>query len=135
MTDLVIGSGPSGVSVAKALLARGRQVLMLDGGRRLEGSAQSRRNRLAATGPESWSADDVKAWQAPQFNTPPGQVRRFGSDFSMVPGAETLVSPDRIGLRATHATGGLSNLWGSAVLPNRAEDIADWPIEIDDLSP
>jgi choline dehydrogenase-like flavoprotein len=135
VTDLVIGSGPSGVSVAKALLARGRQVLMLDGGRRLEGSAQARRDRLAAAGPESWSADDVKAWQTPQFDTPSGQVRRFGSDFAMVPGAETLVSPDRIGLRASHATGGLSNLWGSAVLPNRAEDIADWPIGIDDLSP
>ena len=36
MTDLVIGSGPSGISVATALLARGRTVLMLDGGKDLE---------------------------------------------------------------------------------------------------
>nr|WP_237212711.1 GMC oxidoreductase [Ruegeria lacuscaerulensis] len=132
---MVIGSGPSGVSVATALLNRGRQVLMLDGGRRLEAPAQDGRDGLAAKDPDTWTAADVQGWQAPQFDTPPGQVRRFGSDFAMVPGAETLVSPDRIGLRASHATGGLSNLWGSAVLPNRAEDIADWPIGIEDLSP
>ncbi|WP_170350086.1 GMC oxidoreductase [Ruegeria atlantica] len=135
MTDLVIGSGPSGVSVAMALLNRGRQVLMLDPGGRLEAPAQDRRDKLAASDPDTWSVDDQKKWQAPQFDTPPGQVRRFGSDFAMVPGAKTLVSPERIGLRASHAVGGLSNLWGSAVLPNRAEDIADWPIGIDDLAP
>ncbi|WP_170376802.1 GMC oxidoreductase [Ruegeria atlantica] len=135
MTDLVIGSGPSGVSVAMALLNRGRQVLMLDPGGRLEAPAQDRRDKLAASDPDTWSVDDQKKWQAPQFDTPPGQVRRFGSDFAMVPGADTLVSPERIGLRASHAVGGLSNLWGSAVLPNRAEDIADWPIGIDDLAP
>ncbi len=135
VTDLVIGSGPSGVSVAKALLDRGRQVLMLDGGRGLESAAQDRRDHLASGDPDSWSVDDVKTWQAPQFATPPGQVRRFGSDFAMVPGAQTLTAPDQIGLRASHAMGGLSNLWGSAVLPNRAADITDWPIGMDDLAP
>ena len=98
MTDLVIGSGPSGVSVAMALLSRGRQVLMLDGGRRLDAPARERRDGLAAKDPDTWTAADVQSWQAPQFDTPPGQVRRFGSDFAMVPGAETLVSPERIGL-------------------------------------
>ncbi len=135
MTDLVIGSGPAGVSVAKALLDRGRQVLMLDGGLRLDAPARERRDRLAAADPDTWSTAEEKTWQAQQFDTPPGQVRRFGSDFAMVPGAETLVSPERIGLRASHAEGGLSNLWGSAVLPNRAADIADWPITAEDLAP
>lgn len=135
MTDLVIGSGPSGVSVATALLNRGRQVAMLDGGRRLEAPAQERREQLAALGPDSWADGDVQAWQAPQFDTPPGQVRRFGSDFAMVPGDETLMSPNQIGLRASHAAGGLSSLWGSAVLPNRAADITDWPLKTGDLAP
>lgn len=135
MTDLVIGSGPPGVSVATALLNRGRRVVMLDPGRRLEPSAQDHRDRLAAADPGSWTATDIENWQAPQFSTPPGQVRRFGSDFAMVPGDETLVTPERIGLRASHAAGGLSNLWGAAVLPNRAADIVDWPITTEDLAP
>ena len=135
MTDLVIGSGPAGVSVAIALLNRGRQVLMIDGGQGLEASARERRDRMAASDPEDWSAADIQAWQAPQLDTPPGQVRRFGSDFAMVPGTQTLVAPDRIGLRASHAAGGLSNLWGSAVLPNRDADITDWPLSAQDLAP
>lgn len=135
MTDLVIGSGPAGVSVASALLDRGRRVLMLDGGRRPDERAMALRNRLAATDPESWSPQDRWAWQAPQFDTPAGQVRRFGSDFAMEPGAMTLTDPDAVALRASHAAGGLSNLWGSAVLPNRAADMQDWPITDQDLAP
>ncbi|WP_209509819.1 MULTISPECIES: GMC oxidoreductase [unclassified Ruegeria] len=135
MTDLVIGSGPAGISVAIALLNRGRQVLMIDGGEELEASARERRDQMAASDPEDWSASDIRAWQAPQLDTPPGQVRRFGSDFAMVPGAETLVAPDQIGLRASHAAGGLSNLWGSAILPNRDTDITDWPLSAQDLAP
>ncbi|TMV07044.1 GMC family oxidoreductase [Ruegeria sediminis] len=135
MTDVVIGSGPSGVSVATALLRRGRQVLMLDGGRTLGPETQDRKGRMAASDPSEWSAEDLGDWQAPQFDSPPGQVRRYGSDFAMEPGQETFVRPQGIGLRASHATGGLSNLWGAAVLPNRAADMADWPIGIDELAP
>ena len=135
MVDLVIGSGPSGVSVAMALLARGRQVLMLDGGHLPEAAAQDRRDRLAGSDPTTWPAKTRAAWQAPQFATPPGQVRRFGSDFAMEPAEQTLTTADGIGLRASRAEGGLSNLWGSAVLPYRAADIANWPISIEDMAP
>ncbi|MGQ3489297.1 GMC oxidoreductase [Roseovarius pacificus] len=135
MTDLVIGSGPSGVSVATALLARGRQVLMLDGGHMPEAEALIRRDHLAAMEPRNWPAGTPAKWQAPQLETPPGQVRRFGSDFAMEPADETFTSAHGFGLRASRAEGGLSNLWGSAVLPNQSEDISDWPVTIDDLAP
>ncbi|WP_424831793.1 GMC oxidoreductase [Ruegeria sp.] len=135
MTDLVIGTGPSGVSVATALLARGRRVLMLDGGKVPEPNSVTRREEMAGTPPENWTEAQKADWQAPQFATPPGQVRRFGSDFAMEPARATLSAADDIGLRASMAEGGLSNLWGSAVLPNRAQDIFDWPIGPDELSP
>lgn len=136
MADIVIGSGPSGVSAAKALLARGRSVVMLDGGKTLEDQAEAAKSEFAEIGPDAWSPDQRAAYQAPQFATPAGQARRFGSDFAMEPAASTL-APDQdwLGLRASHAVGGLSNLWGSAILPNRQSDISDWPITIDDLSP
>lgn len=135
MADLVIGSGPAGVSVAMALLARGREVLMLDGGRIPEAAAQNRRDQLAESEPATWSDETRAAWQTPQFATPPGQVRRFGSDFAMEPADQTLTTTAGIGLRASRAEGGLSNLWGSAVLPYRAADIANWPITIEDMAP
>ena len=46
MADIVIGSGPAGVSVAKALTARGRAVTMLDGGKELEDAAVARKAAL-----------------------------------------------------------------------------------------
>jgi choline dehydrogenase-like flavoprotein len=136
MTDLVIGSGPSGVAVASALLARGRQVLMLDGGRTLEAHRAAARDALAAQAPEGWKQADRAAWQAPQYATPAGQVRRYGSDFAMMPAADTFAEvPGDFALRATLAAGGLSNLWGSAVLLYRAADMAGWPVTETDLAP
>jgi choline dehydrogenase-like flavoprotein len=136
MTDLVIGSGPSGVAVATALLQRGRTVVMLDGGRTLETDRAAARERLAARPPEDWSAADRAAWQAPQFDAEPGRARRYGSDFAMEPAEATFsAGADRFALRASRATGGLSNLWGSAILPYRAADMAGWPIGEADLAP
>jgi len=37
--------------------------------------------------------------------------------------------------RPTLARGGFSTVWGSAVLPYLAEDLADWPIAAADLAP
>ncbi len=136
MTDLVIGSGPAGISVATALLARGRQVLMLDGGAVLEPDRAAARDRLAGLAPAVWTSADRTAWQEPQYATPPGQVRRFGSDFAMEPAAATFAEgAGDFALRASRAVGGLSNLWGSALLPYRATDMAGWPVSVDDLAP
>lgn len=136
MQDLVIGSGPAGVSVATALLARGHKVTLIDIGAGMEPEALHRRDALATTVPGLWDRATRTAYQAPQFSGPPGQVRRYGSDFAMVPGAQTF-SPggDPVDLRASHAAGGLSNLWGSAVLPYRQGDIDDWPVTASDLGP
>ncbi|MDW4549859.1 GMC oxidoreductase [Defluviimonas sp. D31] len=134
--DIVIGSGPSGIAAATALLARGRPVVMLDGGKVPEPAAEARRTALAATGPEGWSAADRAHWMAPQHETPPGQVRRFGSDFAMEPASATFANPPGwFGLRASRAAGGFSNVWGAAVLPYRQADMAGWPITADDLAP
>ncbi|MCV2871479.1 hypothetical protein OEZ71_04130 [Defluviimonas sp. WL0050] len=136
MPDIVIGSGPSGVAAAKALLARGRPVLMLDGGKVLEPEAEARRTALANDDPGTWGQAARDAWMEPQFAAAPGQVRRYGSDFAMEDGADTFANlPGWMGLRASRAAGGLSNLWGSAVLPYAQKDMVDWPISADDLAP
>ncbi len=133
---IVIGSGPAGVSAAVALLARGRKVMMVDGGKRLEPEAAARRDALAATDPAGWVDRTRSDWMAPQYATPPGQVRRYGSDFAMEPGEATLADlPGWFALRASRAAGGLSNLWGSAVLPYAEKDMAGWPITAEDLAP
>lgn len=136
MTDIVIGSGPSGIAVAHGLLARGRQVLMLDGGKVLEPDRAANRDRMAAQPPENWAKSDRDQWQEPQFAAASGQVRRFGSDFAMEPASATFAEGAAdFALRSSRAVGGLSNLWGSATLPYRAADMSGWPISADDLAP
>ncbi len=136
MPDIVIGSGPAGVSAAKALLARECDVLMLDVGQTPDAGTADLQETLATTPPERWTGEDRANWMAPQFATPVGQVRRFGSDFTMEPAEQTFAGgADWCALRASRAAGGLSNVWGSAVLPYRQSDINDWPITAKDLAP
>src|SRR5262249_42921181 len=40
-----------------------------------------------------------------------------------------------VDLVPSFARGGFSTVWGAAVLPFRAEEIADWPIRLSDLEP
>lgn len=136
MADIVIGSGPSGVSAAKALLDRGRDVLMIDAGKTLEAENASRRDEMATHQPQGWDETRRDAYQQGQFETPDGQARRYGSDFAMEPANATLSGKHGwFGLRSSRAGGGLSNLWGGAVLPYRQQDIADWPVNITQLAP
>lgn len=135
VTDFVIGSGPAGIAAAHALLARGRMVIMLDGGKDLEPTREAARGALAARDPQDWSDTDRADWQAPQFAGLPGQVRRYGSDFAMQPATDTFADPASVALRASYAIGGLSSLWGSAVLPYAEPDMAGWPITPEDLAP
>lgn len=136
MTHIIIGSGPSGISAARALLDRGIKVTMLDGGKTLEAHLANRQGELASGTPADWTPEQISSFQNPQFSTPAGQARRYGSDFAMEPGDATLAQgTPEFGLRSSRAAGGLSNLWGSAVLPYQGADIANWPVGIDELQP
>lgn len=134
--DIVVGSGPSGLAVTLALLARGRKVTMIDGGKTRDPASLARQAEMAATPPDEWSSKQIDEWQAPQFTPEPGIARRYGSDHAQIPVKQTLEgTADWFAARASHAVGGLSNVWGAAVLPSRQTDIASWPISIEDLKP
>lgn len=133
--DIVIGSGPSGVSVAMARLSKGRPVLMLDAGKTLDAQNQTAKDALAAGTPQSWSDAQLADYKDGQLNAPAEAIRKFGSDFA-VEGSDSIFtdSPPWIGLRASRAAGGLSNVWGASILPSAQCDIDDWPISAEDLT-
>ncbi|WP_299901183.1 GMC oxidoreductase [uncultured Ruegeria sp.] len=136
MSDLVIGSGPAGVSVARALLARGRTVTMLDAGGEPGPGVTDRVQQMSRTRAEDWTAEARTAWMEPQFQAPEGEVWRYGTGYALASPARILAEgADWFALRASRAAGGLSNVWGAAVLPYRQADIDDWPITTDDLAP
>lgn len=135
MADVVIGSGPSGIAAASALVAQGRKVILLDGGGRPSPGDEARREAMASSSPDDWTPADRDGWRAAQYAAPPGQVRRFGSDFAMEPEAATFDGAGGIALRASRAEGGLSNLWGAAVLPYSPHDTRDWPVSPAEMAP
>ena len=128
----VIGSGPAGVACAKALLARGATVRMLDAGLELEPDRARIVRQFADAKPSTWPKGDRARLKGDMAAGAKGIPLKFafGSDFpyreteTHIPwrGQDTSVRPSL-------ALGGLSNVWGATLLPYREADIADWPIK------
>lgn len=122
------------MAAAAARLEKGRPVLMLDGGQVVTPADPALATRLRDTAPENWTGADVEQWRAPQYETPSGQVRRFGSDAGMLP-ASAIYAEEPTALRASHALGGLSNLWGAATRAYDADDMGGWPVSEAQMQP
>jgi choline dehydrogenase-like flavoprotein len=136
--DCVVGSGPAGVACAAALLKKGRRVHMLDGGQRLEADRARFAATLASLPPEAWGADQcrtlMEGTQAHGTGLP--QKLLFGSDFPYRDGdRENGVCINDTGLQASLAVGGLSTVWGAALLPYADHDLDGWPLRLAQLAP
>ena len=134
-THCVIGSGPAGVACATALLARGANVLMLDAGMELEPDRAAIVRELAGKKVSEWPAE-----QAARIHGKRGAELKdlphknvFGSDFPYRDTREKIPWSGDGSLLPSLALGGLSNVWGAAMLPFRESDISDWPIKRSDL--
>ncbi len=131
----VIGSGPSGVAAAYALLLRGLPVTMLDIGDECEPERLAIAQQLARLEPEIWDPALVARLRGPSPD--PQQPRKlcYGSGFCYAPDA--LMGIEQQGTHCLHSTakGGLSNVWGASVLPARAEDFRNWPVQAGAMAP
>ncbi len=132
----VIGSGPTGISCAQALVASGKEVTILDSGQQLEPHRQQAVRDLAASDSSQWDAK-ATAFLRDGVSTGKGGIPLkllFGSDFPYreIPGATQIVR-NLIDVKPSYALGGFSTVWGGAVMPYRQSDIADWPIGVADL--
>jgi hypothetical protein len=122
----VIGSGPAGVACARALLARGANVLMLDAGLELEPERAQVVRKLAATKPSEWQPGQIARLKEGMVAGAKGVPLKFvfGSDF---PYRETETQTPwqghGVGIRPSLALGGLSTVCFTAA--GRAECSAD----------
>jgi choline dehydrogenase-like flavoprotein len=133
----IIGSGPTGVSAAKALLGRGLRVTMLDAGVTLEKSKQIALEQTSSSSPANWNRSDLEDFKSGTKATAKGIALKlaYGSDFPYRGGEQFISRNGDIGIVPSLAQGGLSNVWGAAMLPYLPEDTTDWPINIRDLDP
>jgi choline dehydrogenase-like flavoprotein len=133
----VVGSGPSGIACAKALLDQGLAVQMIDAGAKLEPARARVVAQLAASAPSGWDPKLIAQLQETLTAGPKGLPQKlvYGSDFPYRDGGELLSCTfDGVGLRPSLAQGGLSNVWGAAMMPHLDSDLGDWPIKTAQLA-
>jgi choline dehydrogenase-like flavoprotein len=134
----VVGSGPAGVSCAAALLEQGLAVTMLDAGIELEPANARQVAELRQIDPAQWRGPRVEFLKSKIVpdRMGVGQKTSYGSDFPFQ-GVQALADITRRGTDATPslAQGGLSTVWGAAIMPYTATDLDQWPITLADLAP
>jgi len=136
--NLVVGSGPAGISCAQALLAQGAEVMLLDPGHSLEPAKVSQLGALTQIAPTDWRShhtDFLKEGMSAGDAGIPLKLA-YGSDFPYRASAgATPISCIGSDSKASYAKGGLSSVWGSAILPYVQNDLDEWPIRAEDLAP
>ena len=136
--NIVIGSGPAGVAAAAALIDRGLSVTMLDAGGELEPEIVARVANLARSQPEGWTPAEREAVSGPlRYNSEGAPLKlAFGSDY-VYRDVEALqpVTADGVDAYRALSAGGLSVLWGAAVLPYSEQDFTGWPLGSTDMAP
>jgi choline dehydrogenase-like flavoprotein len=132
----IIGSGPSGVAAAMALIRQGHEVTILDAGVSLEPDRAERVERMSRVRPESWSDTDVVEVKRQMPASLGGVPLKFtyGSDYPYQ-GVDEWAPFDTRGTatRPTLARGGFSSVWGSVVLPYLDSELREWPQAARDL--
>ncbi|NQV82520.1 MAG: GMC family oxidoreductase [Rhodospirillales bacterium] len=137
---IVVGSGPSGVSVALALLEGGVDVHMIDAGDEPSSVPALDRPTLAELrtgapgaaehllGSDLSGLRDMREY-SPKLRTAaePGTVSEYTR--------RNRIEAENFRLVGGLSRGGLSNIWGAVASVFDAEDLADSPISYDDLLP
>jgi choline dehydrogenase-like flavoprotein len=149
----VVGSGPTGVAAASALLEQGHAVELLDVGHQPDAAADALAAELRARigrgerpgrslyralqhGPGAAPRSPLAGLSAllGRVDATRSQKRILGSRFVWEGVDEAIPVANQLVTRSL-ARGGLSNAWGAACYPWRAADFADWPIPPEALAP
>ena len=153
MKVAVVGSGPSGVAAASALLEQGHAVELLDVGHTPDAASRALAGQMRATlargerpsralyralqlGPGEgkrslWAG---LATLLGRLDAARSQKRILGSTF-VWDGADEAIPVENEQVTRSLARGGLSNAWGAACYPWRERDFAGWPVAAADLAP
>ena len=126
------------MACAHALLERGAKVLMLDAGLSLEPDRAALVDEMSRTDPSAWTREQLARIKEGTDVSSKGIPLKllYGSDFPYRHCDELLgMEYKGVALRPSLARGGLSTVWGAAMLPYLEPDIANWPISLSELAP
>jgi len=136
--NFIVGSGPAGVSAALALVDQGQPVTMIDAGYQLEPDRQDVVNSLHSKKRDAWDPLELQALRQKTEAWIGGipLKRIYGSTYP-IRGVDQFVleESEKFWTLASLGQGGLSAIWGAAVLPFEAADFKQWPLTLEDLVP
>jgi choline dehydrogenase-like flavoprotein len=117
---------------------RGVEVVMLDVGLDLEPEREQLIDEMYAQEPEAWNVSQIEELKRGMRATADGipQKLTYGSDFPFRDAGQAgAVEANGVDFLLSGAKGGLSNAWGSNIMPYASRDISDWCISAADLAP
>ncbi|KUH75794.1 hypothetical protein AU184_15545 [Mycolicibacterium novocastrense] len=133
----IIGSGHTGIAVAKVLVQRGARPVILDVGETLDPERQAVVERMSTQRKWEWSAEDLAVvTYNPTVSKDKVLRLAFGSDYPYA-GSRVNAPLDVVedGPSPSMARGGYSTIWGASMLPAASCDIQAWPFRASDLAP
>jgi len=137
--NLVVGTGPTGIAAALALLEAGKEVCIIDPGITLDPDIPPRIEGLRAKDVDDWRPEDLQFLSQHLSLSPGGFETKlsYGSDYCYrwSDPVTDFDSRQRPTIKASFSPGGLSRVWGAGVLPFSETDLAGWPIGFDELRP
>jgi choline dehydrogenase-like flavoprotein len=141
-TSIIVGSGPAAAGVALALTADSAQrVIVVDIGNRLDADRQGVVDRMSTMPVDSWNDEDVRVIRTqPVESGRRGlpQKRSYGSDYPFEDVGQLSDVSARLHANRTvvsGAYGGLSNIWGSQVMPFTPATFSQWPVTYAEMEP
>lgn len=131
MVYFIIGSGPASLAAAKGLVDQGREVTILDPGFQLEEEKSLLKETLGSKEPQAWNAEELREYRAGMQPTTKGIPKKliYGSDYPYQEAeVSTPIEMHNAKMLRSFSIGGLSNVWGSCILPYPSNELSDWPI-------
>jgi len=130
----IVGSGPAGVASAYALVKKGVEVTMLDAGIELEPELSKIIKQLQKS--EKWDPALIRKIKGNVDASVKGVKRKYSYSSNYPYGGvdeHIPISYKDVGCRPSFAKGGLSSVWGAAIMPYYSEDIKDWTVSMNEL--
>ena len=130
---IVVGSGPAGVMCASKLVENKINTLMIDYGIDLEEDTEKLIGKLRLLSTGEWNSNIRRRISGNQkIDNETYHKLLFGSDFAYRNADEKLnLELKDIDYKQSLAKGGLSNVWGGAILPYTEDDLKNWPIKVE----
>jgi ferredoxin len=133
--NIIIGSGPAGISAASEILQNGKEVVILDVGNEIEDEKKNfAKSYLKTKNIRNFKEEVEQSKKKLPKYFDPNLKFPYGSDFVFNINKNEKISHDfNSNTLSSNAKGGLSNIWGTLSSPFFKKDIENWGISYDDF--